>query len=98
MLPIFIIFFLFCYLLGEIFKIRFFRSFKNRRTVFNKPLVYIKLVSICIVFVLLIINHFISTLERSSNVFMSIYFFVFIILLILLSVRDVKKAKEEEEI
>jgi len=99
MLYIFIIFFFIIYIIGELTKYRRIESFKEKKKVYNEPVVYIKFVSICIVIILILINRILpsSVIERSNGVINSIIYFVILSIMGYISFLDIRKISKNDK-
>jgi uncharacterized membrane protein YkvI len=100
MLEIIIIFFFTVYLLCEMCKFRRVETVKNKekKRVYNKPVVLVKFLSLSISVILLVIHHFSDSgiVDRSNGVKAVLIYTVILGLLVFSSVMDLRKVTMED--
>jgi hypothetical protein len=100
MLEIIIIFFFTIYLLCEMCKFKKIETVKSRekKRVYNKPVVFVKFLSLAISLILLVIHHFTKNgiVDRSSGIKTTLIYFLVFGLLVLSSVMDLKRVLRED--
>jgi hypothetical protein len=100
MLEIIIIFFFTIYLLCEMCKFKKIETVKSRekKRVYNKPVVFVKFLSLAISLILLVIHHFTKygIIDRSSGIKTTLIYFLIFGLLVLSSVIDLKRVLRED--
>lgn len=99
MLSFITIFFFVIYLLCEMVKFKKVETLlsKDKNRVYNKPVVFVKLVALIITCVLLIIHRFTDegVIDRTNNLKTSMIYLCVFCLLIFISIVDIKKAKKD---
>lgn len=98
MLYLFIFFFFLLYMVLEFLKYERLRSFLLKvectKRLYNKPILYIKLFVAIIDIVLIVINHFISPVERSGGIGSVLLILIFMtVLMIVPSVLEIRKVR-----
>ena len=103
MIYLFIFFFFFIYAICETFKFSKWGTYKLKSTergrLYREPVIYIKLVSIIITYVLIVINRFLNEgiIERSSGIKGFLIISLIFIVLIAVSIYDLKIYKKHND-
>lgn len=93
MLAVFIVFFFVIYSICECFKFKRWKRDENGKRIYNKPVVFVKIVAVSIMVILIIIYRFTKEgiVDRSNGVKNEILYFSVLFLLVVISIIDVKR-------